>query len=567
MSISSRHTVALVAVVALSFVAGACQGGPDSGGEEDTGVVLDGTGEDDGGGGVECVLNSECESGVCEGGECEAPTCDDRVQNGDETDVDCGGSCPGCPANDFCQENGDCLSGRCAAQLCKEPTCNDDIANGDETDVDCGGPECDGCATGEACEEGSDCATVACKDGQCVGAGCMDGAMNGQETDVDCGGPECGPCALGDSCTGPSDCVSKICRSRTCVAPTCSDGIRNGDETDPDCGGPSCDPCGIDANCNADTDCASGVCGGPDGATCITCREGETRTSDKSCGIKDRGKVTQECVDHTWKDRDCQGGWYANCREIAKDRPNATTGQYTIDPDGPSNATHAPRKVQCQMDKDGGGWTLVAVVSDDGQDNWTMGNKAYWTTDKTTFGSLQKLNRDYKNEGIQILPFSDIMFAHSPSGTWAAYYRVGDGQQTLGQVINVWAHPTCLQFLAGHSHAPQAGNIKRQGKICETDLYFNLGDFDGKGEAYCKDLKKSADNNATFGPSWSIGNDDGCPFDDPALAGLGPTNPDCTNCSSSDIDKEVDALGFAGPAGLNTGDSGKAKNYMRIYVR
>ena len=44
------------------------------------------------------------------------PTCNDGVQNGDETDVDCGGSsCPACP------------------------TCSDGIQNGDETGVDCGG--------------------------------------------------------------------------------------------------------------------------------------------------------------------------------------------------------------------------------------------------------------------------------------------------------------------------------------------------------------------------------------------------------------------------------------------
>ncbi|MCP3682399.1 MAG: hypothetical protein GY861_06875 [bacterium] len=51
------------------------------------------------------------------------PTCFDGVQNGDETGVDCGGSCPSCeiPAS-----------------------CFDGIQNGDETGVDCGGscPEC-----------------------------------------------------------------------------------------------------------------------------------------------------------------------------------------------------------------------------------------------------------------------------------------------------------------------------------------------------------------------------------------------------------------------------------------
>lgn len=49
--------------------------------------------------------------------------CNDGIQNGDETGVDCGGSC------------NPCISG---------PTCNDGIQNGNETGVDCGGscPPC-----------------------------------------------------------------------------------------------------------------------------------------------------------------------------------------------------------------------------------------------------------------------------------------------------------------------------------------------------------------------------------------------------------------------------------------
>lgn len=53
------------------------------------------------------------------------PSCFDGVQNGDETGVDCGGSCPDCPT---------------------EPTCTDGIQNGDETGVDCGG-SCTDCPT------------------------------------------------------------------------------------------------------------------------------------------------------------------------------------------------------------------------------------------------------------------------------------------------------------------------------------------------------------------------------------------------------------------------------------
>ena len=96
------------------------------------------------------IASRTCTS-ACDG----EPTCSDGIQNGDETGVDCGGSCPPCDA---------------------EPTCSDGIQNGDETGVDCGGscPPCD------------------------VEPTCSDGIQNGDETDVDCGG-SCPPCDV--SCT------------------------------------------------------------------------------------------------------------------------------------------------------------------------------------------------------------------------------------------------------------------------------------------------------------------------------------------------------------------------------
>ena len=78
------------------------------------------------------------------------PTCDDGIQNGDETGVDCGGTvCPPCN------------------------TCNDGIQNGDEEGVDCGGSCPNVCPT------------------------CDDGIQNGDEEGVDCGGSNCPPCDSG----------------------------------------------------------------------------------------------------------------------------------------------------------------------------------------------------------------------------------------------------------------------------------------------------------------------------------------------------------------------------------
>ncbi len=53
-----------------------------------------------------------------EPGGCGAPTCDDGTQNGDETDVDCGGSCPACPSGASCTQDSNCESGQCENGTC-----------------------------------------------------------------------------------------------------------------------------------------------------------------------------------------------------------------------------------------------------------------------------------------------------------------------------------------------------------------------------------------------------------------------------------------------------------------
>lgn len=49
---------------------------------------------------------------------CEIDTCNDGVLNGDESDVDCGGSCGGCEEGDVCNSDSDCLSDVCTGGYC-----------------------------------------------------------------------------------------------------------------------------------------------------------------------------------------------------------------------------------------------------------------------------------------------------------------------------------------------------------------------------------------------------------------------------------------------------------------
>ena len=236
------------------------------------------------------------------------PTCDDGVQNGNETGVDCGGDCAACP------------------------TCDDGVQNGNETGVDCGGDcavcPCDGtnvtvtitldnypeetswtltdasgntigsggtygsqpdgstvsetfCLTdgcfdftindaygdGICCQYGSGSYAVTDADGNvlvsggnfgdsetnnfCVGSTepdptCDDGVQNGNETGVDCGG-DCAPCATCDDGVQNGNETGVDCGGDCTACATCNDGIQNGDETGVDCGGSACIPC---ATCN-----------------------------------------------------------------------------------------------------------------------------------------------------------------------------------------------------------------------------------------------------------------------------------------------------------------------------
>ena len=216
-----------------------------------------------------CMGGGDCISMMCDGSVCiPDPGCSDGVVGPGETDVDCGGVCGPTCANDFvCVDDGDCLSGYCdgATDTCQDPTCADGVQNGDETDVDCGGACGPTCGTDQMCVVDDDCVSLICDGGLCqADSGCTNGMLDMGETDVDCGGV-CGPtCEIDETCEVDSDCVSMYCRGKdnVCAEPACDDGVQNGDETDVDCGGSCGATCESGEMCVVDGDCVSMACGG-----------------------------------------------------------------------------------------------------------------------------------------------------------------------------------------------------------------------------------------------------------------------------------------------------------------
>ncbi|MBL8920226.1 MAG: hypothetical protein JNJ54_15270 [Myxococcaceae bacterium] len=76
---------------------------------------------------------------------------------GAETDVDCGGLCPGCGERKRCLVGADCQSGVCAANVCQRPSCFDNVRNGTELEPDCGGSCFQSCRVGQMCRSVLDC--------------------------------------------------------------------------------------------------------------------------------------------------------------------------------------------------------------------------------------------------------------------------------------------------------------------------------------------------------------------------------------------------------------------------
>jgi cysteine-rich repeat protein len=391
---------------------------------------------------------------------------------------------------------------------------SDDVGVADTGTTDTGTAEgsCDvgtlgcPCTGGNGCDPGLECNSGVCEE---IVAECGNSVIEGDEQCDD------GNTDDTDSCT------------TLCMPPSCSDGIVSGDEIAADCGIAACGVgCDFGEPCMIANDCLFPVCAddGNDGMTCQFPR---------------------------------------SCLEWQMFTANTEDGIITIDPDGEAGEV-AAFDVMCHMSKDGGGWTLVFTSSDDDTDTWTWNNRAKLANEPDVIGSLDETNLDFMSPAYHNIPATDLLFIHSPSDVWAHYANVGDGTMTVGQIIFAAGSPVCDYQLGGNGYELAGGTLTSSGMLCDTDLYFNLGDHE-QDLASCMDFG-SGSNTAAYGPVWSADKGAGCPFDDPAEFGIGPHGP-CGACPNSFPSTEFNYLGYANALGLNSGTPGAGENYMQIYVR
>jgi hypothetical protein len=271
---------------------------------------------------------------VCDGaGACVSTHCTDGVQDADETDVDCGGSC-GAKCSDTgpqqkCKINSDCVNGNCSGSplLCQPPpacaascaasceSCSvpghlgscaklppgvDDPANFCFMQAVC---DVDGACVaaqnkghfGDACSQDSDCFSNSCgaglcklrngdacaEDDACKSARCSADACAACVGDADCASGKCnaGTCLLpgGHLCAAAADCASQQCfNSKTC-APTGSEACSTQACITHFCKNALCQTCSGSSDCPNGSACTGGSCLAPPGAYCTkneTCASG-----------------------------------------------------------------------------------------------------------------------------------------------------------------------------------------------------------------------------------------------------------------------------------------------------
>eukprot|EP00052_Salpingoeca_macrocollata_P015253 m.121401 g.121401 ORF g.121401 m.121401 type:complete len:352 (-) comp19622_c1_seq2:265-1320(-) len=245
-------------------------------------------------------------------------------------------------------------------------------------------------------------------------------------------------------------------------------------------------------------------------------------------------------------------------------------------------------EIWCNMELDGGGWTLVAVSSDDGRDSWGWGHRFYWTNDTTTFGSLQALTFDFKSLALHDLLFRDLLFVHS-SGVWASYHNVSTGTLSLGAFIGsipLSCAPAPFTMTNGNLTEAMAQAQLAQPpppyQLCTTNLYFNAMDRDGTSISNSTLDICSPTQQSGFGPVWSAHHSvctGDSSLDDPgsstSLGTCFQTNLECNDPTASNTGehchtcRSVDpaAVGFGLALGLNTAPAGSGGNYMRVFVR
>ena len=258
--------------------------------------------------GAPCVTAAECTSSLCVDGVCCDTACDGLCEACNPGAAP--GTCSPFPVGEpDTTVAGDKICGVAAGGCGATPgycACEDGIQNGAETDVDCGGSTCNLCGVGDTCGTGADCISGYCEDGFCCGSTCgsLCVACNlpGKEglcslVPANTPDPQCSPgevcnglgglCALelGGSCQVDNQCASGQCEGAVCFVCASDNNCPNGKV----CVDGACyyqaqmgEPCISNDACNGF--CVDGICCEvPCDGLCMACHYDYTSQPTGTC--------------------------------------------------------------------------------------------------------------------------------------------------------------------------------------------------------------------------------------------------------------------------------------------
>lgn len=218
-------------VPVIACVFGACASGmplitplaKGSSCDADGGKFCDGAGHC-----VPCTENIHCGAypWMCNQAMYTCFSCGDGIENGDETDIDCGGDhCPKCKQGKGCVANADCAMGFCADGVCCSSACDEPCKACDQPgtvgicdarpkyaeDPSYGNGQSCLHADGLACTGYASCylnlGFPCVANGDCASIKCADPDADGKKTCVK---------SPGDPCTQNSDCWNNLCTGGFC---------------------------------------------------------------------------------------------------------------------------------------------------------------------------------------------------------------------------------------------------------------------------------------------------------------------------------------------------------------
>lgn len=150
------------------------------------------------------------------------------------------------------------------------------------------------------------------------------------------------------------------------------------------------------------------------------------------------------------------GGTPRSCKEAKEWNPTATSGEYTIDPDGDGGM--APFKVYCDMTTDGGGWTLVMKLHKDS--NRFVYHSAYWENDDLYNENSTNMDfADAKFRSFTTVPFTQVRVGLS-DGTTTNWLTITKAANSMKDVMRGGYQATSLGRNAWKGLVPGGGSLQ-----------------------------------------------------------------------------------------------------------